>query len=122
MASSVCLHSGPLPCLVFYPVLTLQDQQLFQEDGGWDVVSSVAEFWCSRVEWSSQDKMYHLKGEDQGAQWPAHHGLIMDGHVLSPYNNCHVALCDQELCPLTSTTQESTTLCTPTSWSRTGQT
>lgn len=39
-----------------------QDLQLFQEDGGWDVVSSVAEFWCSRVEWSSQDKMYHLKG------------------------------------------------------------
>lgn len=41
-----------------------QDSKLFQEDGGWDVVSSVAEFWCSRVEWSSQDKMYHLKGED----------------------------------------------------------
>ncbi|XP_017177594.1 protein-glucosylgalactosylhydroxylysine glucosidase isoform X2 [Mus musculus] len=39
-----------------------QDSKLFQEDGGWDVVSSVAEFWCSRVEWSSQDKMYHLKG------------------------------------------------------------
>eukprot|EP00072_Mus_musculus_P075833 XP_017177596.1 PREDICTED: acid trehalase-like protein 1 isoform X4 [Mus musculus] len=38
-----------------------QDSKLFQEDGGWDVVSSVAEFWCSRVEWSSQDKMYHLK-------------------------------------------------------------
>lgn len=26
------------------------------------MVSSVAEFWCSRVEWSSQDKLYHLKG------------------------------------------------------------
>ncbi|XP_031244629.1 protein-glucosylgalactosylhydroxylysine glucosidase isoform X2 [Mastomys coucha] len=39
-----------------------QDLQLFQEEGGWDVVSSVAEFWCSRVEWSSQDKLYHLKG------------------------------------------------------------
>jgi hypothetical protein len=51
-------------CLAFWPVLILQDSKLFQEDGGWDVVSSVAEFWCSRVEWSSQDKMYHLKGED----------------------------------------------------------
>lgn len=39
-----------------------QDLRLFQEAGGWDVVSSVAEFWCSRVEWSSRDKMYHLKG------------------------------------------------------------
>ncbi|XP_026637307.1 protein-glucosylgalactosylhydroxylysine glucosidase [Microtus ochrogaster] len=39
-----------------------QDLQLFQEAGGWDVVSAVAEFWCSRVEWSPQEKMYHLKG------------------------------------------------------------
>ncbi|XP_021501919.1 protein-glucosylgalactosylhydroxylysine glucosidase isoform X1 [Meriones unguiculatus] len=39
-----------------------QDLQLFREAGGWDVVSAVAEFWCSRVEWSPQDKMYHLKG------------------------------------------------------------
>lgn len=30
--------------------------------------------------------------------------------------------CAQELCPLTSTMQESVTLCTPMSWSRTGQT
>ncbi|KAM4846548.1 protein-glucosylgalactosylhydroxylysine glucosidase isoform 2-T2 [Thomomys bottae] len=42
--------------------LTTQDLQLFREAGGWDVVSAVAEFWCSRVEWSSRDKEYHLKG------------------------------------------------------------
>ncbi|XP_040607719.1 protein-glucosylgalactosylhydroxylysine glucosidase isoform X3 [Mesocricetus auratus] len=40
-----------------------QDLQLFQEGGGWDVVSAVAEFWCSRVEWSPQEKMYHLKAQ-----------------------------------------------------------
>lgn len=41
---------------------TTQDLQFFQEAGGWDVVSAVAEFWCSRVEWSPQEKKYHLKG------------------------------------------------------------
>ncbi|XP_029412679.1 protein-glucosylgalactosylhydroxylysine glucosidase isoform X4 [Nannospalax galili] len=43
---------------------TTQDLQFFQEAGGWDVVSAVAEFWCSRVEWSPQEKKYHLKGEE----------------------------------------------------------
>ncbi|XP_069866044.1 protein-glucosylgalactosylhydroxylysine glucosidase-like [Dipodomys merriami] len=42
--------------------LTTQDLQLFREAGGWDVVRAVAEFWCSRVEWSSEDEEYHLKG------------------------------------------------------------
>ncbi|XP_046300625.1 protein-glucosylgalactosylhydroxylysine glucosidase [Marmota monax] len=41
---------------------TTQDLQLFREAGGWDVVSAVAEFWCSRVEWSSREKQYHLRG------------------------------------------------------------
>lgn len=58
------MHSGPLVHPVLCPALPLQDLQLFQEAGGWDVVSAVAEFWCSRVEWSPQEKMYHLKGED----------------------------------------------------------
>ncbi|XP_032735768.1 protein-glucosylgalactosylhydroxylysine glucosidase isoform X4 [Lontra canadensis] len=39
-----------------------QDVQLFREAGGWDVVRAVAEFWCSRVEWSPEEGMYHLKG------------------------------------------------------------
>nr|XP_004654215.2 protein-glucosylgalactosylhydroxylysine glucosidase [Jaculus jaculus]XP_044993683.1 protein-glucosylgalactosylhydroxylysine glucosidase [Jaculus jaculus] len=39
-----------------------QDVQLFREAGGWDVVSAVAEFWCSRVEWSPSEKKYHLRG------------------------------------------------------------
>ncbi|XP_024906854.1 protein-glucosylgalactosylhydroxylysine glucosidase isoform X2 [Pteropus alecto] len=39
-----------------------QDLQLFQEAGGWDVVSAVAEFWCSRVEWSPDEEKYHLRG------------------------------------------------------------
>ncbi|KAM5222761.1 protein-glucosylgalactosylhydroxylysine glucosidase isoform 3-T3 [Hipposideros larvatus] len=39
-----------------------QDLQLFQEAGGWDVVSAVAEFWCSRVEWSPGEEKYHLRG------------------------------------------------------------
>ncbi|KAM5186094.1 LOW QUALITY PROTEIN: protein-glucosylgalactosylhydroxylysine glucosidase [Callospermophilus lateralis] len=41
---------------------TTQDLQLFREAGGWDVVSAVAEFWCSRVEWSAREKQYHLRG------------------------------------------------------------
>ncbi|XP_069909684.1 protein-glucosylgalactosylhydroxylysine glucosidase isoform X3 [Oryctolagus cuniculus] len=39
-----------------------QDLQLFREAGGWDVVSAVADFWCSRVEWSPKEKKYHLRG------------------------------------------------------------
>ncbi|XP_039077491.1 protein-glucosylgalactosylhydroxylysine glucosidase isoform X6 [Hyaena hyaena] len=42
--------------------LGYQDLQLFREAGGWDVVRAVAEFWCSRVEWSPEEKKYHLKG------------------------------------------------------------
>ncbi|XP_029812203.1 protein-glucosylgalactosylhydroxylysine glucosidase isoform X2 [Suricata suricatta] len=41
---------------------TTQDLQLFREAGGWDVVRAVAEFWCSRVEWSPEEEKYHLKG------------------------------------------------------------
>lgn len=40
-----------------------QDLELFREAGGWDVVRAVAEFWCSRVEWSPEEEKYHLKGE-----------------------------------------------------------
>ncbi|XP_060031824.1 protein-glucosylgalactosylhydroxylysine glucosidase isoform X4 [Erinaceus europaeus] len=39
-----------------------QDLALFREAGGWDVVRAVAEFWCSRVEWSPEDGQYHLRG------------------------------------------------------------
>ncbi|CAK7308039.1 Protein-glucosylgalactosylhydroxylysine glucosidase [Vulpes lagopus] len=39
-----------------------QDLLLFREAGGWDVVRAVAEFWCSRVEWSPEEEEYQLKG------------------------------------------------------------
>nr|XP_011760552.1 protein-glucosylgalactosylhydroxylysine glucosidase isoform X2 [Macaca nemestrina] len=42
--------------------LGYQDLQLFREAGGWDVVRAVAEFWCSRVEWSPREEKYHLRG------------------------------------------------------------
>ncbi|XP_008584790.1 PREDICTED: acid trehalase-like protein 1 [Galeopterus variegatus] len=41
---------------------TTQDLQLFREAGGWDVVSGVAEFWCSRVEWGPRQEECHLRG------------------------------------------------------------
>lgn len=46
-----------------HPLLLHQDLQLFREAGGWDVVRAVAEFWCSRVEWSPEEENYHLKGK-----------------------------------------------------------
>lgn len=52
----------PLSQLLLFP----QDVQLFREAGGWDVVRAVAEFWCSRVEWSPEEGTYHLKGEGTG--------------------------------------------------------
>lgn len=45
-----------------------QDLQLFREAGGWDVVRAVAEFWCSRVEWSPREEKYHLRGEGHGGE------------------------------------------------------
>lgn len=57
------------PWPLFDPLLP-QDLQLFREAGGWDVVSAVAEFWCSRVEWSPAEEKYHLTGEDMaGSGW-----------------------------------------------------
>ncbi|KAM4617573.1 protein-glucosylgalactosylhydroxylysine glucosidase [Discoglossus pictus] len=38
-----------------------QDLDLFSS-GGWEVVSSVAEYWCSRVVWIAEENCYHLKG------------------------------------------------------------
>lgn len=49
-------------------LLLLQDLQLFQGAGGWDVVRAVAEFWCSRVEWSPEEEQYHLRGEGVGGR------------------------------------------------------
>ncbi|XP_075401232.1 protein-glucosylgalactosylhydroxylysine glucosidase isoform X1 [Tenrec ecaudatus] len=39
-----------------------QDKQLFQDAGGWELVSAVAEFWCSRVEWVPEEDKFHLRG------------------------------------------------------------
>uniref|UniRef100_A0A7N4NLT1 Protein-glucosylgalactosylhydroxylysine glucosidase n=1 Tax=Sarcophilus harrisii TaxID=9305 RepID=A0A7N4NLT1_SARHA len=41
---------------------TTQDQRLFQEEGGWELVSAMAEFWCSRVTWCAEEQNYHLRG------------------------------------------------------------
>ncbi|XP_019649006.1 protein-glucosylgalactosylhydroxylysine glucosidase isoform X5 [Ailuropoda melanoleuca] len=49
---------------------TTQDLQLFREAGGWDVVRAVAEFWCSRVEWSPEEENYHLKACALLLPWP----------------------------------------------------
>uniref|UniRef100_UPI00398EC50C protein-glucosylgalactosylhydroxylysine glucosidase n=1 Tax=Pristiophorus japonicus TaxID=55135 RepID=UPI00398EC50C len=39
-----------------------QDLEFFQEDGGWDVVNSIAEFWSSRVTWNPSEECYEIKG------------------------------------------------------------
>lgn len=64
-----------------------QDLQLFREAGGWDVVKAVAEFWCSRVEWSPGEERYHLRGKDMratagacGGRWGTG-GQRADGHM-----------------------------------------
>ncbi|NWI53990.1 PGGHG glucosidase, partial [Calyptomena viridis] len=41
---------------------TTQDQKLFQEDGGWELVEAVAQYWCSRMEWSEEEQLYHIRG------------------------------------------------------------
>ncbi|NXP94211.1 PGGHG glucosidase, partial [Passerina amoena] len=41
---------------------TTQDLKLFQEDGGWELVEAVARYWCSRMEWSEEEQLYHIRG------------------------------------------------------------
>ncbi|XP_066467270.1 protein-glucosylgalactosylhydroxylysine glucosidase isoform X1 [Tiliqua scincoides] len=39
-----------------------QDLKLFQQEGGWDVVQAIAQFWCSRVVWNPEEESYHITG------------------------------------------------------------
>ncbi|XP_043561993.1 protein-glucosylgalactosylhydroxylysine glucosidase isoform X3 [Chiloscyllium plagiosum] len=39
-----------------------QDLEFFQKDGGWYVVSNIAEFWSSRVTWNPLEECYDIKG------------------------------------------------------------
>ncbi|NXP10709.1 PGGHG glucosidase, partial [Thinocorus orbignyianus] len=41
---------------------TTQDQKLFREDGGWELVAAVAQYWCSRMVWSQEEQCYHIRG------------------------------------------------------------
>ncbi|XP_068800617.1 protein-glucosylgalactosylhydroxylysine glucosidase isoform X4 [Struthio camelus] len=41
---------------------TTQDQKLFREDGGWNLVGAVAQYWCSRMVWNEEEQCYHIKG------------------------------------------------------------
>ncbi|KAM6360406.1 protein-glucosylgalactosylhydroxylysine glucosidase [Alca torda] len=41
---------------------TTQDQKLFREDGGWELVDAVAQYWCSRMVWSEEEQCYHIRG------------------------------------------------------------
>ncbi|XP_029438520.1 protein-glucosylgalactosylhydroxylysine glucosidase [Rhinatrema bivittatum] len=40
---------------------TTQDLEFFSKRGGWEVVSSVAKYWCSRVTWSEEEHCFHLR-------------------------------------------------------------
>lgn len=49
-----------------------QDQKLFREDGGWELVEAVARYWCSRMEWSEEEQLYHIRGTSAvGMGWKA---------------------------------------------------
>lgn len=65
--SEKCSQRWELESQAPWPLCTPspQDLELFREAGGWDVVRAVAEFWCSRVEWSPEEEKYHLKGEER---------------------------------------------------------
>ncbi|XP_073419378.1 protein-glucosylgalactosylhydroxylysine glucosidase isoform X1 [Dendrobates tinctorius] len=39
-----------------------KDVDFFALSGGWDVVSSIADYWCSRVVWSEEEGCYHITG------------------------------------------------------------
>lgn len=104
----IVLHEAA-PCIPTYSPLSPQDLQLFQEDGGWAVVSAVAEFWCSRVVWSPEEEKYHLRGE-----LAAGSGGSIPNAKLRHRLALTFCMCPQGSCLLTSTTRGSTTPCTPT--------
>ncbi|XP_063294843.1 protein-glucosylgalactosylhydroxylysine glucosidase isoform X1 [Pelobates fuscus] len=39
-----------------------KDLDLFASAGGWDVVNAIAEYWCSRVIWNTEEQCYHVNG------------------------------------------------------------
>ncbi|KAG8125603.1 hypothetical protein E2320_020931 [Naja naja] len=39
-----------------------QDLKLFQQEGGWDVVQAITQYWCSRVVWNCEEENYHIVG------------------------------------------------------------
>ncbi|XP_040265771.1 protein-glucosylgalactosylhydroxylysine glucosidase [Bufo bufo] len=39
-----------------------KDVDFFSLSGGWEVVSSIADYWCSRVVWCGEEQSYHIKG------------------------------------------------------------
>ncbi|KAM3920761.1 protein-glucosylgalactosylhydroxylysine glucosidase isoform 2-T2 [Leptodactylus fuscus] len=39
-----------------------KDVDFFALCGGWEVVSSIADYWCSRVVWSAEEQCYHING------------------------------------------------------------
>ncbi|XP_065492067.1 protein-glucosylgalactosylhydroxylysine glucosidase isoform X2 [Caloenas nicobarica] len=41
---------------------TTQDQQLFREEGGWELLAAAAQYWCSRMVWSEEEQCYHITG------------------------------------------------------------
>lgn len=47
---------------------SLQDQKLFREDGGWELVCAVAQYWCSRMVWSEEEQCYNIKGTSATAR------------------------------------------------------
>lgn len=47
---------------------SLQDQKLFREDGGWELVDAVAQYWCSRMVWSEEEQCYHIRGTSATAR------------------------------------------------------
>lgn len=54
------------------PLLFPQDQKLFREDGGWELVEAVAQYWCSRMVWSEEEQLYHIRGASaMGLGWKA---------------------------------------------------
>ncbi|NWQ83473.1 PGGHG glucosidase, partial [Columbina picui] len=47
---------------VVFLFVPLQDQRLFREEGGWELVAAAAQYWCSRMVWSEEERCYNITG------------------------------------------------------------
>lgn len=70
------------PHVVFLRFVSLQDQKLLREERGWELVAAAAQYWCSRMVWSEEERCYHITGTPAAARPAA--GTVCEQRLPAP--------------------------------------